>query len=484
VQWLWALVLIVYALTAFTQAETQKRRIVVVISLDGFPAYALDDPRLPIPTLRKLAREGVIASSMQPVNPTYTWPNHTSLVTGVDASQHQVLFNGLLTHPDGGGRPSIEPWHDEELMVHVPTIYDIAYKAGLTTAQVDWVAIYRAKTITWQFPEMPVPNGAIERELIAGGTVTQEQLRTFDDSNQAWRDQIWTNAAADVLEKHEPNLLLFHLLSLDDTNHEYGPMSSASFTAMAFLDDRVKQILDVVQHAGLSRRTTLIIVSDHGFRTVLHTLHPNVLLRDKGLLLEEKDQPKQGAYVISKGGIAMVYADQRPELISQLRGIFTGAEGVDRVYGVDEFSKIGLPLPAASDQAPDLVLIPKPDYAFSSKEGKSFITPPTEGGTHGYLNTDPKMQAIFLAWGAGIPKGIHLNAISNLDVAPTIAALLGLEMKQTRGHAVQEIVSRVKAERSSGPKVHDPNKTSQLTASPPVVAPPRSHDEELQPLQP
>ena len=80
-----------------------------MISLDGFPAYALDDPRLPIPTLRKLAREGVAATSMRPVNPTVTWPNHTAIVTGVDASEHHVLFNGLLTRPDGGGRPSIEP---------------------------------------------------------------------------------------------------------------------------------------------------------------------------------------------------------------------------------------------------------------------------------------------------------------------------------------------------------------------------------------
>jgi predicted AlkP superfamily pyrophosphatase or phosphodiesterase len=296
-QWLCALVLIVCTPTAFLQAKTQKRRIVVVITLDGFPAYALDDPKLPIPTLRRLAREGVIASSMQPVNPTFTWPNHTSLVTGVDASQHQVLFNGLLTHPDGGGRPSIEPWRDKDLMVHVPTIYDVAYEAGLTTAQVDWVAIYRAKTITWQFPELPDPNGVIERELIAAGTVTQEQLRTFEDgdSNQAWRDQIWTDAAADILVNHEPNLLLVHLLNLDDTNHKYGPMSSASFTAMALLDDRVKQILDAIQHSGLSRRATLIIVSDHGFRTVLHTIHPNILLRDRGLLSEEKDQPKGGA---------------------------------------------------------------------------------------------------------------------------------------------------------------------------------------------
>ena len=35
-----------------------KDRIVVVISLDGFPAYALDDPKIPLPTLRRLAKEG------------------------------------------------------------------------------------------------------------------------------------------------------------------------------------------------------------------------------------------------------------------------------------------------------------------------------------------------------------------------------------------------------------------------------------------
>ena len=133
--------------SAFANAKKiQKDRTVVVISLDGFPAYALDDPRLPIPTLRKLAREGVMAVSMRPVNPTVTWPNHTAIVTGVDPSQHQVLFNGLLIRPQDGAKPTIEPWRDKEQMVHGPTIYDIAYNAGLTTAQVDWVAIENAKT--------------------------------------------------------------------------------------------------------------------------------------------------------------------------------------------------------------------------------------------------------------------------------------------------------------------------------------------------
>jgi len=451
------------ALTALLQAKTRKDRIVVLISLDGFPAYALDDPRLPVPTLRKLAREGVIAASMQPVNPSYTWPNHTSLVTGVDASQHQVLFNGLLTHPLEGAQAAIEPRHDKDTLVHVPTIYDVAYKAGLTTAQVDWVAIQGAKSITWQFPEWPDGNGVIEQELISTGTVTQEQLRTFEHSNQPWRDEIWTDAATDILEKHRPNLLLLHLLDLDETNHTYGPMSSASFTAMALLDNRVKQIVDAIQRAGLSARTTLMIVSDHGFRPILHTLHPNVLLRDKGLLCEGNHQ-LNGACVISKGGIAMVYAakgDQRAELIAQLRGIFTSAEGVDQVYGTDQFAKIGFPLPSVSDQAPDIVLIAKPDYAFTSQEGRSFVTESTDRGTHGYLNTDPKMQAIFIAWGADVPRGGHLNAISNLDVAPTIGALLGIELKQGPGHVIQEIVPSMKPDRSPTPQLHPLEKRPQ-----------------------
>ena len=109
--------------------------------------------RLPIPTLRKLAREGVIAASMRPVNPTVTWPNHTAIVTGVDASEHRVLYNGLLALPEAmATQPKIEPWRDKEVMVHAPTIYDVAHQAGLTTAQVDWVAIYRAKTSPGNFP--------------------------------------------------------------------------------------------------------------------------------------------------------------------------------------------------------------------------------------------------------------------------------------------------------------------------------------------
>lgn len=143
------------------------------------------------------------------------------------------------------------------------------------------------------------------------------------------------------------------------------------------------------------------------------------------------------------GGMALVYVtnpDRRPEVTAQLRAIFTGAEGVERVYGPDDFPSLGIPTSAMSDQAPDLVLAAAPDYMFSDGTEGAYVTSVTVGGTHGYLNSDPKMQSIFIAWGAGIPRGMRLDAISNLDIAPTVAALLGVKMPRAKGHAIKQIV--------------------------------------------
>src|ERR1035438_8224689 len=100
-----------------------RDRMVVVISLDGFPAYALDDPKLPIPTLRHLMQNGVSAR-MTGINPTVTWPNHTSMVTGVRADQHGLLANGTIVRTGAWPPVKVEPMLDKEKMVHVPTVYD------------------------------------------------------------------------------------------------------------------------------------------------------------------------------------------------------------------------------------------------------------------------------------------------------------------------------------------------------------------------
>src|SRR5688572_17075153 len=75
---------------------------VVIITIDGFPAYLMNDKAAPIPTLRKLAAEGVLAEGMRPVNPSVTWPNHTTLISGVKPEKHSCFFNGVLMRPGPG----------------------------------------------------------------------------------------------------------------------------------------------------------------------------------------------------------------------------------------------------------------------------------------------------------------------------------------------------------------------------------------------
>src|SRR5438270_10445911 len=90
------LVLLLTAFCVAAQPQTARRH-VVVISLDGFPAFALNDPKTPVPTLRKLIAQGAVARHMTTVNPTVTWPNHTAIVTGVESARHGLIVNGTIT---------------------------------------------------------------------------------------------------------------------------------------------------------------------------------------------------------------------------------------------------------------------------------------------------------------------------------------------------------------------------------------------------
>jgi predicted AlkP superfamily pyrophosphatase or phosphodiesterase len=437
-------ILLAFALAAFAQRPARER-MVVVISIDGFSASALDDPYLPLPTLRRLVREGARAQAMISVNPTVTWPNHTSMVTGVDGRKHGLLFNGVPVRRDR--EPvRIEPWIDKAEMVLAPTVYDLAHEAGLTTAQVDWVAVHNAKTITWAFPEVPPVDGPIVREMITAGLVAQNDIAEFRKKPITWRDDIWLQAAIHILTKHRPNLMLFHLLNTDSAQHTYGPGTLAGNTALAYADSRVQQLHAALRANGLLDRVTFIIVSDHGFRAVKRTIRINAMLRSRGLIRDENGKIVCDAWAVPEGGTAMVYvtnSSRRSEIAGQLQPLLAALEGVDRVLAPADFPQYGYPDPATSARMSDLVVSAKDGYGFSGADQGDVVVNvpgPFPSGSHGFLNTDPMMRALFIASGASIRRGVKLGIIPNLDVAPTIAALLGLEMKQIDGKVLREIL--------------------------------------------
>jgi predicted AlkP superfamily pyrophosphatase or phosphodiesterase len=419
-------------------APVMQRPKVIVISLDAFGAASLHEPQLPAPTLQAMMRRGAYAASMQPINPTVTWPNHTAMVTGVDASLHHLVVNGMVVNQRTATQPRIEMWVPKARLVAVPTVYDAAHNAGLTTAQVDWVAIEDAPGIDWQFAERPDAHGAIEQDLLRQRVVTADQLAHFGEPSQAWRDRIYTRAAIDIIQQHHPDLLLLHLLALDSIEHETGYGNDAGRNTIAFLDDRVKDVVDAVRAAGELDRTTFIIVSDHGQQSVHQRLHPNVLLRQAGLQAGSAERP---AYCLPDGGFALVYQPHATAASrKQLKALFAGRPGIRSALTPAEAAKAGWPTPTHSEQAPDLLLYAADGYDFVAGDTGAFVTSTREIGAHGYPNTNPLMQGIFIAAGAGIRPTGEIPAFLNVDIAPTIARLLDISLGAVQGRPLTDIL--------------------------------------------
>ena len=428
---------------------------VILVTIDGLAAYYLKDTKAPIPTIRKLIAEGAVAEGMHVANPAITWPNHTTLVTGMRPAKHSVLFNGVLVRPGAGKAVRVDGARDKSDLVAVPTIYDHLHRAGYRTADINWPCTRGATTLDDSFPDVPdqvaCMTPRLRDELIAAGWLEGTNDATFRLQSAPVRDRIWTEAAAHVLRQRRPNFMLIHMLVTDSTQHKYGPQSPAAYAAIALADAQLADILRAIDAAGLREKTTLFVTADHGFEAALKIVNPNVAFRKAGLL-ETTATPalqRARAQIISEGGIAMVYFTN-PETLAADRArvieLMRAQEGIADILNPDKFAALGMPDPAKNPQMAELILVAKEGYAFNNEtRGEDVVTTVTlelgNQGHHGFLSSNPKMNASFIAWGRGIKQGARLGMIQNVDVAPTMAALLGQKLPGADGRILTELLT-------------------------------------------
>lgn len=442
-------------IAALVSVSAATDRHVILITIDGGATYYLTDTNASLPTLRRLAAEGATAEGVKVSNPAITWPNHTTLLTGVHPEKHSVLFNGRLSRP-GAGRPvTIDGAKDKSDLVAVPTIYDHLHQKGYRTADINWPCTRGATSLDDSFPDVPDQikhmTPRLREELVARAILEAPTDAAFKGRSAAKRDQIWTAAATHVIRTRKPNFMAFHMLVCDAIQHKYGPQSPAAYTAMALADSQLADVLRALEDAGIRDKTTLIITADHGFDTALKIINPNVAFRKAGLL-EIGTAPgivAARAQIVSEGGIAFVYftnPETRDADRSKVRELMAAQEGIADILTPDQFPALHLPDPAKNGQMAALILTGKPGYAFNNDaRGENVITEVTltEGnqGHHGFLSTNPKMNALFVASGRGIKAGAKLGVIDNIDIAPTMARLLGEELPGADGKVLKELLA-------------------------------------------
>jgi predicted AlkP superfamily pyrophosphatase or phosphodiesterase len=417
---------------------------VIVISIDGMKPESYTEPDahgLKIPTLREIVRNGASSDGVQPVMPTVTYPSHTTMVTGVNPGTHGIVANPAWD-PFGQNYNGYR-WYEED--IRVPTLWQLAHQKGLRTALIHWPVTVGAQADI-NVPEYwraNIPEDLKLLRALSTRGILEEVSKEYPDfaagiTPPSQTDAAFTDIACYAIKKLQPNLMLLHLAVVDREEHQHGPFSPEANAATETADAQVARVIAEAKKDGIWDSTVLVVLSDHGFVSISQAIRPGVLLRDHGLItLNEKDRiTAWKASLITDGGSAYIYVNDRNddatrrELIDIFKPL-AGAQGsgISRVAGHDEIVAMG------GDPDAFLTLEAVEGSVITGEYTGKFTEPSKLGGTHGYFPDRPEMRSYLIFYGLSIGAGKIENA-RMIDIGPTIARWLGLDLPNAQGSAL------------------------------------------------
>lgn len=451
------------------QAQTPPRAThVILITIDGLrPEMYLDSTRWPAPNLHYLLAHGTHAQHLKSVFPAYTYLSHTAMITGALPARSGIYFN---QNKLGNGE-----WDWFSSSIRVPTLWKVLKAHGLTTAAVQW-PLSGMDAITYSVPEIfdihhPEDRIDLTRKYATPGLLDElakNATGVLDSStmNEDYfsMDDNSARMAGYIFRTRKPAFLAMHLVSVDGLEHQQGRDGDSVKLALAASDHDIGLMLEAIERSGAKDSTVIIVLGDHGFIDIHEAFRPNLLI--------------QGipAKFIAAGGSAFLYPTPITETWPPL-----DSNRIDK-HRAARLQQIGAQVAAILNKLPEdkrklfrildraeldnmgadsgaiLALAATPGLVFSGAVKPANIVNngpgtqiqqnpldgvfyPVHGGHHGYDPNIPQMYSGFIAMGAGIRKGAEIPELGEVDVAPLIAILLGIEFKAPDGKLIPEILT-------------------------------------------
>ncbi len=411
---------------------------VLLISIDGLqPADVIDAEKrgIDIPNLKRFVREGTYASGVKGVLPTVTYPSHATLLTGASPAKHGIIGNNSFDpmQINQGG------WYWYASDYKVPTLWDAAAKAGLSTANVHWPVSVDAKSIKWNIPQIwrtghgddaklvkalstPGLVESLERELGAYAPGIDESIE--GDENRG-------RFAAALIAREKPDFATVYLTALDHEQHGAGPDTKEAHLALQRIDAVVGALIAAQMKAHPD--SVIVVVSDHGFSPVDTEINLYRAFIDDGLITLSADGKIKEwlASPWNSGGSSAIMLS-KPEdaaLAKRVRASLDRLKAdpknrIAKIATATDIKAMG-----GNPEAAFYVQFELNAYAGGFKGKDAALSGPSGSkGTHGYFPTEPAMRSSFMIMGKGVAKGRNLGEIDMRAIAPTLAKLMGVNL--------------------------------------------------------
>ncbi|PLR95030.1 alkaline phosphatase family protein [Bacillus sp. T33-2] len=424
----------------------------IVISFDCLSA--LDFPLLKeFPHFQELFANGSYCNQVETIYPSVTYPCHATIVTGKFPKRHGVINNTFLQP----GSPSPD-WYWHRRHIKGPTLYDEAKKAGMTTAALLWPVTAQAN-IDYNMPEIfanrPWHN-QIAVSLRNGSPGYQLDMnRRFGHIrkglSQPELDDFVLESAVQTIKAKKPNLLLVHFTDLDTQRHYHGFSSEEAMAALRRHDVRLGRIISALKETGIYENSTIVALGDHSALDESKAVKLNVLLKEHRLIEVNHRGKVTGwkAYCKSCDGSAYVYVKDTTETYEKVRELLHTLQqhpsnGIERVLTKEEAAAMG-----ADDRAAFMVEARRGFYFTEALDGEFIDTVTDEDvkakrytyASHGYSPKKDNYQTVLIASGKGVRQNTVIPAMHLVDEGPTFARLLGLDLGDTDGRVMEEMLT-------------------------------------------
>jgi len=267
----------------------------------------------------------------------------------------------------------------------------------------------------------------------------------------------FTRLADFALDRTARDVLVTYLPYPDEALHVWNgyldPSCPGHDPALAsrlrgFVDEVLKIADAYVGHlaARADERTLLAVAGDHGMAGASRLLRPNVALVQAGLAAVDArgaiDLARTKAvYFPGNSGFVLINRRSRPggivtpededsvraAVVTALRGVRDPASGQPAVLDLLDPRAPSREPSSGGANGGDLYLSLVPGYDVSASVKGSVVEEIAPRGVHGLNPERPELQSGFVVAGPGVAAGVSLGPIRQIDVAPTLAALLGLD---------------------------------------------------------
>ncbi len=429
--------------------SSQKAKHVIVISYDAFSEDQWELAKS-LPNLSALIQQGASSSHVKSVYPTLTYVVHATMVTGVYPKTHRIYHNNPFQPfvPE-----NMQHWFWYRDQIKAPAIYDDLKKYGMKSAALLWPTTGKS-AINYNIPEIRAlgkENQAIKVMKSGSPLYCLQMQRKFGKMRQGIRqpylDDFTTACAVDTIKTKKPNLFLIHLIDLDDAKHEAGTKSEETRQAVLRMDRRIGELVQAVKDAGIEKETVFIVIGDHGQLDVRYKIRLNAILKKHKLLEDNLPGDKTGSsfkvYAQGAGGAAYLYCRQGDVEVRDLaeQVLRTAGQedslGIEQVYTKDEFDKLGI------DSDADAIIEARSGFCFTDETTEPVITDldiqNKRYATHGYLPDKAGYRTNIVISGDCIRNQYSIDRMEMVDLAPTIADILGISFGPCDGHSKAEI---------------------------------------------